>query len=109
MTLFGQYLTELCGKNIIESDIGFITYSFLEDSVYIEDLFVLPDHRKTSEASKMADEVSEIARSKGYKKLMGSVIPANKNSTESLKVLLAYGFKLDSSTTNFILMKKDLV
>lgn len=108
MSLYKDYVCELGGRDVIESDKGFATYSFYEDSVYIEDIFISPDFRKTNEASRMADQIASIAKSRGCKKMIGSVIPNNKGSTESLKVLLAYGFKLDSSTNNLILMKKDL-
>ncbi len=108
MSLYAMYLYEREGKSIIESDKGFITYSFFEDKCYIENLFVHPDFRKTHEASKMADQVAQEAKSKGYKKLIGSVIPSTKGSDDSIKVLQAYGFKLESSTNNFIIFEKDL-
>lgn len=108
MSLFGDYIKQREGKDIIESDKGFATYSVVKDGIYIEDIFVSADHRHSGEAARMADQIADIAREKGLKRLYGSVSPSANNSTASLKVLLAYGFKLNSSTNNFIWMEKDL-
>lgn len=107
-SLYGQYIKERLNKDIIETDKGFATYYFVNDSCYIEDIYIKSEFRKSNEASKLADQISIIAKEKGYKKLCGSVVPSSNNSTESLKVLLAYGFKLDSSVNNFIIMVKEL-
>lgn len=109
MSLYSDYLTERTNKSVIETDSGFITYSFTdENTCYIEDIYIRPDFRKTREASKLADQVAEIAKSKGCTKLLGSVIPSTKNSTTSLKVLLGYDMKLLSSVNDFILFSKDI-
>jgi len=107
-SLYGQYIKERLNKDIIETENGFATYYFLNDSCYIENIYVTEDARKSKEATRLADQIAEIAKEKGFKKLCGSVVPSAKGSTESLKVLLAYGFKLDSSVNNFILMVKEL-
>lgn len=108
MSLYGKYVKELLGRHIVETGWGFATYSFHNDGCYIEEIYVDPDTRRNGDASRMANEISSIAREKGCKFLYGSVRPASNGSTISMEVLLAYGFKLDSSTDNFILMKKEL-
>lgn len=108
MSLYASYLKEREGKEIIESEIGFATYYFLDDGCYIQDIFVLKDYRKIGEASRLAEEIEKIAKSKGYKKLYGTVCPLANGSTESIKALLAYGFKLNSSVSNLIAFVKDL-
>ncbi len=109
MSLFSEYIKERGGKEIVESDKGFATYYYVNDGCYIEDIYVKEEFRKSGEASRLANEISEIAKSKGYKMLYGTVCPSANGSTSSLKVLLAYGFSLDSSMNNLIVMKKELV
>lgn len=108
MSLFGDYIKEREDKEIIEDSFGFATYSFLADGIYIIDIYVAPDYRKSNVASKYADKIADIAKSKGLNKLYGSVCPAAKGSDASLKVLQAYGFKLDSLSNGLIVMKKDI-
>lgn len=107
-SLFAQYIKERTKKEILESDIGFATYEFLQDGVYIEDIFVLPEHRQEGSASRLADIIAGIAKSKGFHKLYGTVAPQAKTSTDSLKVLLAYGFKLTKCEPNLIVMEKEI-
>lgn len=107
-SLYSSYIYEREGKEIVESEKGFATYNYINNGCYIQDIYVKPEFRKEGIASKMADQIAEIAKSKGYKKLFGSVCPSANGSTESLKVLLAYGFKLSESSNNFIILEKDL-
>lgn len=109
MSLYGQYIQERTDRQIIETDYGFATYAFTDDkTVYIEDIYIIPEHRSSGLASAIADEIAVIAKQKGCSRMMGSVVPSAKNSTDSVKVLIAYGMKLQSSSNNFIIFDKDL-
>lgn len=109
MSLYAAYIAEKTNKSILETDIGFVTYGFPDpNTVYIEDIYIDKAHRKSKEASRLADQVADIAREKGCTKMLGSVIPSTKNSTDSIKVLIAYGMKLESSAVDFILFSKGI-
>lgn len=109
-SLYAKYLEEKTTDQIIETDKGFATFRFLPDqkAVYIIDIYVLPEFRQTKEASTMADTIVELGKANGCQKLLGSVVPSNKSSTLSLRVLLGYGMFLESSSTDFIVFKKDI-
>jgi hypothetical protein len=110
MSLYACYAQELLGRSVIETDSGFITYQYPDqNTVYIENLYTIPELRKQNVAANLADAVAIEAKAKGCTRMLGSVVPSANNSTTSLKVLLAYGFKLDSATNDFILFSKDLV
>jgi len=107
--MYAEYLTEKTEDKIIETPMGFATYRYVPpDTVYIIDLYVRPVYRKNGAASTIADSIVEEAKKNGCKKLLGSVVPSNKGSTNSLKVLLAYGMSLQSSSTDFIIFEKDI-
>lgn len=109
LSLYKQYTEERTDKFVLETDKGFALYSFPDEkTVYIEDIYTSPDNRFRHTATDLANEISSLAKSKGCTRMLGSVIPTAKNSTESLKVLLAYGMELNSSTNNFILFSKDI-
>ncbi|MEZ0208561.1 MAG: GNAT family N-acetyltransferase [Candidatus Paceibacterota bacterium] len=109
-SLYARYILEREGKSIIEDERGFATYSFLPDlrAVYIEDIFVDKAFRNQNVASEYADQIATEAKSKNYKQLIGSVDPRAIGATSSLKVLLAYGFQLDSVAENLIYFKKQI-
>lgn len=108
-SMYARYLLEKTQDLILETDKGFATYRYVDPkTVYIIDIYVLPDFRNTNVASAMADSIVEEGRKKGCTNLLGSIVPSNKNSVASFKVLLAYGMSLESSSTDFILFKKEI-
>lgn len=110
MSLYKDYLTERTNDKIIESDAGFVTYRYINEgkSVYIIDIYIVPDARKKGSGSYLAQLVEEEALDMGCTEMIGTVCPSAKHSTTSLKVLLAYGFTLHSATENMIIFKRDL-
>lgn len=105
---FAKYIKERAGKEIVEDSKGFATYFFQDDFVYIEDLYVIPEARKEGIASRYADEIANIAKSKGYSKMLGSVCPSASGATSSIQVLISYGFKVLKSTDNMIYFIKEI-
>jgi ribosomal protein S18 acetylase RimI-like enzyme len=109
MSMYASYLAERTNDSVLETEQGFVTYRYPDDKTcYIVDIYVLPEFRNKNAASELADAVSVVARDRGCTKLLGSVVPSAKKSTESLRVLLGYKMKLDSSTNDFILFSRDL-
>lgn len=109
MSLYAEYIREQTYGDIIETDIGFATYVFIDsETCYIKDIYVRPEFRMVHAASDISAIIEDIARANGCKRLLGSVVPSTKNSTRSLKVLLAYGFQLLSSSNDIIYFQKDL-
>jgi hypothetical protein len=110
-SLYSQYISERSDDKIIEMPgEGFATYRYINGgkSVYIIDIFVTPEARHGKIASGLADIISNEAKERGCKEVLGSVCPSAKGSTTSLKVLLAYGMKLQSSSDNFIVFSKEI-
>lgn len=109
MSHYADYIREKTDKFIVETDKGFVTYSYWPNNkVYLEDIYIAPDFRKSHHASDMADTVARTAKSKGCTVMVGSVIPSTKNSTISLKVLLNYGMNLVSSSQDIIFFEKEI-
>lgn len=108
MSLYGDYCMERMGKFILEDERGFATYSFTGDTVYVEDVYVVPEFRKEGIGTQMTEVIAGIAKGKGYKRMITSIVPSTPGATVSMAACLAYGFKLDSSANNFIVLAKSL-
>jgi ribosomal protein S18 acetylase RimI-like enzyme len=106
--LYAYYLKEREEFETLEKTNGFAVYKLMGDTVYIRDIYVVPKERKSNLATEMANEIARAAKARGVKKMMGTVCPRDKNATENLKVLLAYGMKLFSSDENLICFMKEL-
>lgn len=110
MSLWADYKREREGKQVYEEKDGFVVYSFPSSvECYIEDIYVIPEKRKTGYATKLADYVCEIARKKGCEHLLGSVWVGSAGDTTSMKVLLGYGMHLLEVRGNLIIFTKELV
>jgi len=110
LSLFSQYIQERTNKFVLEYETGFGVYSYPNSTtVYLEDIYVMPEYRKNGIASIIANDIATLAKDKGCNKMIGSVVPSAKNSTSSLQVLLSYGMHLDSATNDYILFSKDLI
>lgn len=109
MELYKKYLEETHeGKSLVYDEDGFASYWIKGTECYIEDIYTVPDKRQTYHAADLANKIAKIAKDRGCTLLTGSVVPSANESTRSLKVLLGYGFKLLSSSNNFIIFGKDL-
>lgn len=108
MSLYGQYLKEREGFEIIENDYGFASYKCIGQECYLRDLYVVPNKRKSHVASDLADQICEIGKQNGCKYLSGSVSPEDPNATRNIQVLIAYGMRLVRSTNDLLWFIKEL-
>lgn len=106
--LYKFYLQERENFEAFEHEDGFAIYQISGNTVYIRDIYVVPEKRKDGIASYLADEVVKIAKKQGCKTLIGSVAPHAEGSTNSVKVLLAYGFQMGRVTETMIYFLKEI-
>ncbi len=110
MSLYAEYVKERGIDEILETSQGFATYRYLNDgaTVYIVDIYVMPEFRKTGVAAHLANCIALEAVGKGCTEMLGTVAPIAKGSTESLRVLLAYGMELQSISDGLIVFRKEI-
>jgi GNAT superfamily N-acetyltransferase len=91
--MFEDYANERgFGVRVFETESGFATYYLNDEYCYIEDIYVIPEKRKSHIATEMANEIVKIAKSKGLQTLYGSVNKLAKSAEASRIVLKCYGF-----------------
>lgn len=108
LSLYGQYIQEREGKSIVENECGFATYKIFGDECYIVDIFIKKEHRRSSQASSLADHISAMAKEAGCKYLTGTCVPSTSGATESMKAMFGYGFKLHACVEDKIILIKEL-
>lgn len=101
--MYFKYLSERRPEcKILKNNKGFAIYSYVDNDVYIEEIYVKPEFRKEAVASKFSEEIQQEAKSRGCGRLLGSVSASAKGSTTSLRVLLSHGMSLLSSQDDLI-------
>lgn len=113
--LFQDYLKELRGEEIIwENDdsipVGFLTYVIDKtgNELYVRELFVVPEYRRTDVATRLALKAESEARIRGCKILAGTLIKGTRGMTESMGAMLSFGFKIHDWDQNKIVMTKEV-
>lgn len=109
MSLYADYIKERENKECIDNEYGFITYKISGADSYIVDFYVRPEYRRTGKGTELANLAAEAAKASRCTRLLGSVIPDTNNSTESMKALMWYGFKLLWARENFIMLFKEIL
>ena len=112
MSLYGDYIKERIGREIIEDDKGFVTYCFPSDYndevIYLVDMYVVPEARGDNYCSTLADKVAEIGRENDCKMIMTSLCVDARNWEISEKVITKYEFVESKRSDNMVFYIKEL-
>ena len=104
--MYVEYLKEREGAEVLELPEGFAVIKQLPDCLYLQDIYVKPEFRKTGIGRSMLEVVEQSAKNLGYSKVLGSCSPLASGSTGSLKAMLACGFELSSCEKDLIFLVK---
>lgn len=95
MDLYAEYIAERESRALYldPEGRGFLTYSFHDDgnTLYIADIYVKPEFRREGLAAKMADKITDFAKSKGAQVVLGSIARHLPSAEASRKILLSWG------------------
>ena len=108
MGLWADYLKERLNWDVLECDDGFIAYNLKPPEASIEDFYIKPDKRCSSLAKKLADQVFDIAKKSGCKRMWAKITPGLKGCDHAMKTNLHYGFKIVGIDNNQIVIMKEI-
>lgn len=106
--LFLAYKKERENVQNIQVDGAFITYKFLAEYCYIEDVYCVNELRTSGISYELATKVENLAKKAGYKKMLGSVDVRAKNPEYGLKMCLKHGYKILKLEGNIIWLSKEI-
>ena len=110
-SLYAHYYEERRGGQVLEAPcIGFVAYRIIpeQSEVFLDEVFVMPEHRKSGAGSALLNEVAERARAQGVKLMGCSISPAARGSSEAMAAAIAYGFRLLSTGPSEIFLVKEI-
>lgn len=92
--MFRDYQKTVYGRTVLEDGAGgFMTYSIEERGIYIADVYVAPEARKTGVARGMLSTIVAMARGLKLPHVYGTVDCTTKGWRESVAAQEACGFK----------------
>lgn len=114
MSQWADYVNEVKGGTVtfIERDYGFISYSFplnAPDCIYAEDVYIVPEHRRSKKALELVTAVEDAGRKANKQYVLAVISVASFTSVESLKAHLAVGFVPVLAESGSIWLKRPIV
>lgn len=107
--MFAEFYQEYCGDEVMETTKGFVHYRYLnEKQVYIINIYVRQEYRRSKEASILADAVCDEAKNRGCSEVLGTVSLKASHSDASMKVLAGYGMKAIHAHDDVITYSKEI-
>lgn len=107
-----EYVKErMPNKSVINRDgIGFAIYYIYEaeQAIYLEDIFIVKESRKTGVGKSILEEVENKAKEMGFRYVLGSIDPTTENTDISLKSMLNTGFKPYRIYNELLFLRKDI-
>ena len=92
-SLYGQYIAEREGNIILETEFGFATCQIEENSIYLMDMYVVPEKRQTGVGRDFLNKAAELAKEHNKSIITTSVCYNTNNPETSMLAILSCGFK----------------
>lgn len=110
--LYGKYINERLGLSLLREDHGFLSYRIdpgeKDKTLFVEDVYVEPEHRKGPTFFKLARRAEQIGRDAGCRFLMGVVYTATTDPTLSAKAIMSYGLKIIAADVGKIYFSREI-
>lgn len=108
MSHYSRYVSERLGWHVIEVEAGFIAYSLVPPNAAIEELYIVPECRRSGLAQRLGAQVEKIAIEQGCKVLWTQARLDSVGADYTVAISLKYGFKLASADGGRIIMRKEI-
>lgn len=108
LSLYSDYILEREGRRCIEDSEGFVTFKILGKECYIQEVYIVPEKRRSGKGREFVNKVECVAKEKGCLILTTTVCPSTNNSTESITAILKTDFKLMKSELDLIWFAKEI-
>ena len=108
-SLYAQYLKERTNGECLEIEHAFATYHFVgTDSLYIEDVYVVPEYRRSRKSTELWNKIVEIAKQKGITKILGSVDLSLPSRDVSIKWIYERDMRISHVQNNMLYFIKEV-
>lgn len=107
-SMYEKYIKERENLDVIKNEFGFICYRIEKDHCFINDYFVLEEHRRKGIGYSLADQVFEICKQKGIKEVYCQTDDTANGALLSAHTILNYGFVAVSKDGNVTCYYKEV-
>jgi len=110
MSLYKEYVQEIFGQNVIEDEVGFITYKLYPEkhSIQIIQMYTVPEKRNIKHCFAFHNKIVAIGKKNNCKYMTANIEIASKDSDKRLKLYLWFGFIPWQADRNIIFLMKEI-
>lgn len=109
---FVNYFKEEVGvTDVVVKDYGFYSYTIIGNECLVNDMYIEPQFRGKSFATKMMDEIAVTAKERGCDRLTSNILVFDKNYEKVNKKIgpfLGVGFKIENIGQDAITFEKKI-
>jgi len=92
MSLYSDYIMEREGFGCFEDKDSFVTYKKIDDALYLRDMFVCFEKRKTGIARKLVEQTIKIAKRMNCNRVITTIDTTTNNWEVNKKGIESAGF-----------------
>lgn len=108
MSMWARYRTEFGNSIFVEKDFGFFSYSILPDCIFLEDVWIEPDKRKSGLSKGLYLELENVARQNGKHFILARITLDSKVIPGNIKFALAMDFVPFKAHNNDLWFRRDV-
>lgn len=108
MSLYAQFVREMAGGEVIETDAGFISYLIEGEVCRFQELFVKADARGTGLHKSLWNAMIATCKQRDVKRVVWVVDTKQLNPTPRLIMYLRWGARVKDAQNNCIVLEYDL-
>lgn len=103
-----KYIKERLDQETYEDEKCFFTYEVSEDEMFVRDIYVLPEFRKSNISGIMTEKMKNIAKENKCTTMYGHVAIGANGYDKSVHLLLKHGFNLHAVTDDLVYFKMEI-
>ena len=107
MSLYGDYIKELHGREEVEGDGWFVTFEIKKPYCYLIDMYIVPEKRNKGLGLELNSIIEGIAKQKECNKILTSV-DINCIKDDNIKLIKKCGYKLFKENKKGLFFIKDI-
>lgn len=105
MSLWSQYIKECALLEIIENEFSWATFHIEpNDCLWINDMYVAPEKRRSGEAKKLLDQIFAWGRDRDCMYCYATIHTSSKSATEAIAAAIALGFRIVPSSNKDLIL-----
>lgn len=107
-SLYGKYIEEREGKQILEYEWGFAAYKIKGPEIFLAEIYIVKDVRRLGKSRIIVDDLEKIGLENKCEILTANIFLKDPNANITMQAAYANGFEIKESDRNVLLIAKEL-